>query len=246
MKRYSYTAFAVFLIFGMTVPHARAASTLFTLGSGGTFTSGNQVLTYGGQPADAGFTLILTGYTCGISVTYCDSVDTQSDSKSALLQQSAGIGMANDDYNNAGVYEIPRNEFVQVDFSVVPAGDTITSIAFNFSQIVDGWDIYKSSVAGEFDSTSGGPAAQFNNGAFSLSQFPLIDSSANGSTGTITSSSAGFYNVSALQADCETVLTSITVNYTDPPSTPEPATCLLMGVALLGLGVVGKKLRSRS
>jgi hypothetical protein len=50
-----------------------------------------------------------------------------------------------------------------------------------------------------------------------------------------------FLTVTALQSDCEVEIGTFGITYT-----PEPATLVLMGGALLGLGVAGKKLRRRS
>lgn len=250
MKKCSYAALLILLIFGITAP-AWAASTLFTLTGGGTPSGGGTVLTYTG----GGFTLTLTGYTCmnqvngqlqGVSL--CNSVDTGTyNTKETIVKNSTyGLGLANDiEY---GVGEIPRDEFIQVDFSTVPANTTISSITFTFTDLVDGWDIYQSSVPGEFDSGGGGPVAQGNNGGASKLTFPniasTIDPGGLSGSSTVFTSSAGNFNVTALQSDCEAALSSITVNY--GASTPEPGTCLLMGMALLGLGAARRKRRSRS
>ena len=248
LNKYIYTAALVLLTFGVTAPQARAASTVFSLTSGGALSGGGSVFTYSG----GGFTLTLTGYTCrdsqGNNVTLCDSVDTSTKNTTQAQGQSntMGLGLTND--SQSGTDEIPRNEFIQVDFSAVPANTTITSITFTMTDLVDGWDIYQSSVAGEFDSSAGGPVAQGNNGGVSLLSFPNIASTVagNGLSGssTIITNSAGFFNVTALQSDCEAALSSVTVNFST--SVPEPATCMLMGIALLGLGLTGKKLRARS
>jgi len=57
---------------------------------------------------------------------------------------------------------------------------------------------------------------------------------------TIVTGSAGYFNVTALQADCETMLSSITVNYSGT-TTPEPGGLILAGCALIGIGLIGKR-----
>ncbi|SPE43438.1 exported hypothetical protein [Candidatus Sulfopaludibacter sp. SbA3] len=235
----------VLILAAAVLPQARAASILFTLSTGGSFSDSHQVLTY----VDSGFTMVLTGYDCGASVSYCDSVPTQNNSTTAISRGSSGLGLTNDP--QSGTYEIPRNEFVQVDLSVVPAHTTITSIQFNLAGIIDGWDIYSSTKASELDSTTTKtgtqvtPAAQGNNNTgFSLASYPNIAStvSTGATTGysTIVTGSAGYFNVTALQADCETMLSSITVNYSGT-TTPEPGGLILAGCALIGIGLIGKR-----
>ena len=249
MKK-SIFATAALLVFGLAAPQVKATTTLFTL-TGGSFSSvngvANSVLTFSNG---SGFQLTLTGYNCQ-GQTLCDAAPTQTDTATALHDGSTGVGMANDQQGT--VYEIPRNEFVQVAISATPSNTTITGLAFNFVSVVDGWDIYTSATAGKF-STTGTNIAQGNNQSdFTLAQDPLINSTIakNATTGssTFSTNGLGFFNVSALQADCETLLNSITLTYTNtqaPPSAPEPATCVLMGAALVGLGVVRKKIGQRS
>lgn len=249
-KNYLYLAVAVMVLLGIAIPQAQAAQVVFTLS--GTVLS-NTTLTY----SSGGVGLTLTGYTCrdslGNTVDYCNSVDTSThNTKETLVEGSAGVGLAND--GQGSVDEIPRSEFVQMSISTLPANSTITDVIFNMSHVVDGWDIYMSSVAGVFDSTSASPAAQGNNqSSYTLQQYNLINSTIIKYTTTgfsdIYGDGPGYYSITALQADCETLLTSVTVNYTtlggNDSTTPEPATCLLMGVALLGLGAAARKLRAR-
>jgi hypothetical protein len=252
--------FGALILMAGILPQAQADSVLFpqsatfTLSTGGQYSTLNgvndAVLTY----TNGSVTMTLTGYICGASGTLCDSTPdpAKADTADALHESSSGVGLVDDP--QSGVDEIPRNEFVQVDFSTMPANATITSVEFSMADVVDGWDIYTSRLAGKLDSTatttgnSLTPAAQGNNvTGYTLAQFADIDTPAltkGATTGssTITSSGAGFYNVTALQADCETLLTSITVNFDTPVSAaPEPASLILVGGVLIGIGTIRKR-----
>ena len=220
----------------MLVPSMQAASLVANANiTSGSFSSGNDVLTLS---FGALGTITFTGYSCG-SVTLCTSVATTQESKTALTDSNGALGIA----SNTPGDQIPRNDFVTIDFSNFHA--PITSVTLNMADVVAGWDVYSTSKANELDSSgnTGSPLAQGNNQQdFTLQQDPIINSisNKNSSTGSSTFAPTSLITVSALQ-DCEVEIQSISVYYT-----PEPATCLLMGGTLVGIGLAGKKLRRRS
>ena len=192
--------------------------------------------------------ITFTGYSC--PQVLCAATATQQESQltNGLTDNSGALGVATN--STGGEKQIPRNDFVTVDFSNFKGN--ITSVTLNMTDVVDGWDIYSTAVKNELASGGGNPPsplAQGNNGDFATqAAFPttsnsFITPSVNGlSTGHSTfDPTTKFITVSALQADCETEIGSFSVTY----ATPEPTTCLLMGGALLGLGLAGKKFRRR-
>jgi hypothetical protein len=219
----------------MAVLPAHANQVLFSMGATTPGSIGSGPVTFNGSLA--GTTVTLDGYSCpGATGGLCaNNPNTNySADHATMYDNSNGIGMANNQIGSE--YEIPNNEFVQVDFSQVVSklktlGDTATTITFSVSNIVTAWSLYTSSVAGELEGSGG---AQLVN---------------NAGTGTTTYT----FNVSQLPSDnlvsiiagtnCDVVMDSVTVNYN--AAAPEPATCLLMGFALVGLGVAGRKARRR-
>ncbi len=189
-------------------------------------------------------TVTLTGYSC--PQTLCASTPTRAENQLTygLTDNTGAVGVATGSTGTES--QIPRSDFVTIDFSNLHAN--VASVTINTTKVVDGWDIYTTNVQNEFDSTSGGPVAQGNNGvAISLSSYPNINSTITAPVGGLSSGSSTFalnskyLTVSALQADCETEISGISVTF----ATPEPASCFLAGFTLLGLGLAGRKLRRR-
>jgi hypothetical protein len=210
--------------------------------------SGNGVLTLSFSNPALG-TITLTGYSC-TGQTFCNAVPTTQEPTAALTDSAGAVGML----NGTSEAEIPRNNFVTIDFSNFHA--SITSVTIGLTNIVDGWDIYSTGVKNELDSSpvdssqfnnQPAPVAQGNNdnnGGASLTTY-ITTSNSSFSTSTTGSSTlkptTNFLTVTALQNDCDVEIGSISVSYA-----PEPTTLVLMGGALLGLGIAGKKLRRRS
>jgi hypothetical protein len=240
-------AIALFVC-SVAVPAALANTASFTLAPGQAGESWSNSATNSGiltlSLGNIG-TITLTGYSC--PQTLCASTPTQQENQltNGLTDNAGALGVAT---NSSGAQsQIPRSDFVTVDFSNVKAN--ITSVTIKMTDVVDGWDIYSTTVKNEFDSADGSPIAQGNNGVYvTLAAYPTtsnttITPAVNGiSSGSSTFDPlTKFITVSALQADCETEISSLSVTY----ASPEPTTCMLMGCALLGLGLAGKKLRRK-
>jgi hypothetical protein len=242
---------AALVSFSIVVPNAHANSALFT------FTPGQPNETWSSPGTNSGVltlsfgnlgTVTMTAYSC--PQTLCNSTPTQAESQisTGLTDNNGGVGLFSSGSTNNEV-QVPRNDFVTVDFSNFKG--VVQNVSFSMVDVVDGWDIYSTGVKNELSSTGNITAiAQANNGAgFSKTTFPTTSNSsisapvAGLSTGTSTVvPTTSFLTVTALQADCEVEISSLNITY----STPEPTTLILMGGALLGLGLAGKKLRRRS
>lgn len=229
----------------LVVPAAQASSaiqTTFNLTTGQTneswsnsgTNSGVLTLSFG----NAG-TITFTGYSC--PQTLCNSTPTNQGTQVSLTDSNGALGL----YTNPGESQIPRNDFVTVDFSNFKG--VITNVTFGMVDVVDGWDIYQTAIKNELASAGGTPPtalAQANNGGVTglpTTSNSTIGAGANFGSTSLNGNPGKFLTVTALQSDCEVEIGTFGITYT-----PEPATLVLMGGALLGLGVAGKKLRRRS
>jgi len=239
----------------MAVPQARANEVLFTfapaanttntntLGALGSASTGNAFKDSGtGDNGGGIYSVNVLGYNC-TSGSYCASVPNNQDTgTTALYAFSGGLGIASN--NNASPsnydYEIPRTSYIQVDFSTVikaleAAGDTINSITVTVTNLNVGWNLFTSKNAGYLEGTGGTSVGSFTTTTpENITGIPFL-----------TGSQTYFVGITAA-VNCDVELSSISVNYTPGTATPEPATCALMGFALLGMGFAGKKLRRRS
>jgi hypothetical protein len=229
----------------MAVPQMRADTVLFNLAGGPSSGAGTASFTYTAL-STSGLTdsLTINGYACynssGNSVSQCIDAATYNDSTS----HTATLGTAGGGLEMSSG-EIPQNDFVQVDFSgLTKQGFTITSVKVTMVDVIDGWDIYGSAVKGELASASTTPLSQGTDGTGGTSNINSNYPTSLATTISATSSWAipNYLSITALQTDCHTEVASISVTY----STPEPATFVLMGFALVGMGIAGKKLRRRS
>jgi hypothetical protein len=158
---------------------------------------------------------------------------------------NGGLGIyGNDTYGY--VNEIPRTSFVQLDFSTVTnalqaSGASIQWIKVSVSNINTGWNLFSSSTPGTLESSTGGQSIgdEGTNTSYTFSGSKL------NTLLTENAGHAGFLGVTAA-VNCDVELTGFTVDFIPGTSTPEPSTCLLMGLALVGMGVAGTRLRKRS
>jgi len=245
LKNYIYAATAL-LAFGMAVPQARANSAIFTLGSspsnGDTHTGTNTTVgPFVYTDSVTGLTIAATGYSCvGAKNGLCsnDPTTPYGSDTAGLYQNADGLGMtgSGNKINQSGIpaneQEIPNSEFVQIDFSTLinkVGASNIKSITFTVTDIVDSWSLYAAtpSEKGELEGDGKGTAI-------------LVNSANSGTTSYTYYGSDTLFSIVAGN-QCHVVLTGIDVEYA-----PEPATFVLMGFALVGMGIAGKKLRRRS
>ena len=95
-----------------------------------------------------------------------------------------------------------------------------------------GWNLYTSATLGTLEGTDGTFEGSFTNTT------PQVISGTNLSTMLL--GTKDYIGITA-SPNCDVEIASIQVDYTN--GAPEPGTLVLMGCALLGLGVAGKKLR---
>jgi len=222
---------------------AGAANESWSIASGPDAASGILTLSFSNPSLG---TIILTGYSCPQALCNNTPQYPESPLRNGLTDQGGALGV----YENPWWEDqIPRNNFVTIDFSKFTG--TITNVTFNMTNVVDGWDIYSTARANELASFGGNPPvplAQANSG--------LVDGLPTTANSTITAPFWGvstgttsldgnpglFLTLTALQADCEVEVASMSVSYV---ATPEPSTYFLTGVALIALGVAGKQMRER-
>lgn len=160
-------------------------------------------------------------------------------------KNNGGLGInGNDTYGY--VNEIPRTSFVQVDFSTVAnalqaSGASIQWIKVSVSNINTGWNLYSSSTPGTLESGTGGESI----GDQGMTSSYKFSGSTLNTLLTENAGSAGFVGITAA-VNCDVQLTGFTVDFIPGGTAPEPSSYLLMGVAMVGMGVAGKRLRKRS
>jgi hypothetical protein len=143
-----------------------------------------------------------------------------------------GLGLAN---NND---EIGPTDFVVLDFAntVVPTGNTITSVAFTLNidvtepkGAISDWVIY-----GE---NSNGTATLLDSG-------PMTPLGVIAVANTTTSALYTNYLI-GIEGDCEIDVEQVALTY-GSSKTPEPSTFVMAGMALIGLGLTMKKRQQKS
>jgi hypothetical protein len=219
----------------MAVPQARADQVItFATPSGNVGSSSHLYSATGGDSVLAqAYTCSYTSSGTNVNIASCG---TWSSSNIDLYGNSGGLGVTGlTDTSNAlqftqslssGTYT-DKFYFVQLDFS-----QALPSATIQLGSLSSGatWYIYESSTAGTLGTNT-------------------YIASGSGSNLTATISNITPSEYFTLVVDCypSTTDTGLLNEITIPGgATPEPGTCLLMGVALVGLGVGGKKLRRRS
>lgn len=236
---------AVLIMSGMAATQIRASTTQFVFSNpSGRGVGLTQTYTSGGLSITA------SGYGCGTPghLVLCSGAVAQNTNYSTdpteMFGNSDGLGMANDligggslasGGNGTGTsrYEIPNNEFIQLDFSTIFAGHTINSIKFVVTDIVTAWSLYDSKTPGVLKGSNGNTLVS-NDGAGTTSF-------------TINSPTSDLFSIIA-GTNCDVVLGSITVDFStnSVQAVPEPATLLLTGLTLVGLAGIIKKVRKKT
>jgi PEP-CTERM motif len=146
--------------------------------------------------------------------------------------------------NTAYHREIPNTAFIQVDFSTVvsslrASGATINDVVVTVSNINTGWNLYSGTTPGTLEGPGGQSLAPAGSPGFGKTTSTTI-------TGSILTTllTETYLGITAA-VNCDVELSSIKFDYTPGNPVPEPGTYVLMGFALVGLGVAGKKLRRR-
>ncbi len=242
LKRYLITTALV--AFALGVPGARA-NTVITFGSPSNPLGTSQ--SYGTSPA------VITAY--GETCTSITSTQTTPNTpcsatnptSTALYTKTDGLGLANGSNDDITFSQTKTGynqytttyDFVQVDFSAVK---NLTSIQFQMSDLSAGatWAVYGSNSAGTLGTLI--TSTQANWGTANSTTL-------NAALESIPTADLSLYKDYSFVVDCTPTLTQTVLldelSITSSAS-PEPGTCFLMGIALAGFGVVGKKLRRRS
>jgi len=152
--------------------------------------------------------------------------------------------------------DIQYNDFIRMDFSQVAAQlaalhETLTGISFTLDVVQANqslsWHLYGDSAAlgnGSSFSTANPLLTLIQQGPLSANGLPSPNPATTGAFSTATFST--FFNDYYVAVDCPTGqtggldITSITLYY-NPTGVPEPATFLLSGMALIGLGTILKR-----
>jgi hypothetical protein len=268
---YIYAAAALFVV-GMVAPEARANDILFsftpttdttTPNNSGNLGSSTQTYKDGGTGDNGGGAYLAAayGFDCGPtsgSDAVCASgtgnplpsntnYNVTGDKPNLYGFSGGGLGLANNT-NSGNVDEIPNVGFIQIDFSgvitsLLAAHDTIQNVTVNVTNINTGWNLFAGNTLGTLDGTGGSSFTAIGGNGYGTATQEVI-------TGTqLASLEADKYLGISAAANCDVELSSIQINYTSGTgqgSAPEPATCVLMGFALVGMGLAGRKLRRRS
>jgi hypothetical protein len=226
-------AIAALVLSGIAASQARAATALFTFSNPLSTPTNNPGVTHTYTSQTGGLSLTASGYSCTGLCASSPNADFSS-STTALYDNSDGLGLANNYVSSTNRYEIPNTKFVQLDFSSIFAGNTVTSIQFVMTDIVTSWSLYDSKTKGVLQG-AGGVQLQADNKTTA--------------TFTINNPSSALYLYDVVAGtNCDVVLNSVTVTYSNSTvqATPEPATFLVTGLALVGIAGIIKKARKKA
>jgi hypothetical protein len=234
-------AIAALVLSGMAVSQARANTIITTTqfftspsgqnGTSATYTAG-------------GLSLVASAFNCGAGVLCANNPNHDYSTSTATLYDNTngtaatnGLGINGDAISIGGVtrQEIPNNEFIQLNLTSILSSNTVTKLVFTFTDIVTAWSLYTSSHAGELEGTGG--TQLVNNAGTGTTTFEIDNPT---SADDLISVIAG--------TNCDVVLNSlaITTSTTTQGTVPEPATMLMTGLALLGIGTIVKKTRKNA
>jgi PEP-CTERM motif-containing protein len=139
-----------------------------------------------------------------------------------------GLGL---DLNNDGSHEITGTGFIQLDVSALAGKVTDFMFVMESTTSPDGWKILGSNTLGSIGSS-----------LICSPSVTLCSGTDEGVKHTINPNPVGTFKYLTFEATYGTVLLGVVS--ADTQSTPEPATLVLVGAGLLGLGALGR-LKSR-